>query len=137
MYKTFKSLQFKLKGGITMNTLRLLTAVCSFLMIISCGGKAAEIKNPAILGKWEDAAQVISFSADGKVCLTEKTNQALSTGSFIFIDENRLRVSFGGSTKDYEFSVSGDTLLVDSVNGNFAAEYTKLSTGESRNQKDA
>ena len=94
---------------------------------------AAEIKNPAILGKWEDAAQVIHFSADGKVSLTEKLTQTLSTGSFRFIDENRLRVSFGGSTKDYEVSVSGDKLLVDSVNGNFAAEYTKLSTGESRN----
>ena len=108
-----------------MSTLRLLTAVCSFLVIISCGERTIEIKNPAVLGKWENETQAVTLSADGKVKLTDKTAQTTTTGSFRFINENRLRVTFKSATDDYKLSLSGDTLRIERVNGGFNAEYKR------------
>ena len=112
---------------VTMKYVRLLFAVGCVLVLISCGNKDPEIKNPAIVGKWEGNNQTIEMYPDGKISLTDMTTRDISKGWYTFIDENTIRITFKSSKPQfYEITLSGDTLVVDSVNADHSAEYKRV-----------
>ena len=109
-----------------MKYVRLLFAMGCILLLISCGTKNSEIKNPAIFGKWEGNNQTIEIFPDGKISLTDMTTQDISKGLYALPDENTIRITFKGSKPCfYEIVISGDTLIVDSVNADHYAEYKR------------
>jgi hypothetical protein len=113
---------------VTMKNVRLMFTVGCILLLISCGNKAPEIKNPAIVGKWEGNNQTFEMYPDGKISLTDMTTRDMSKGGYTFIDENTIRITFKSSKPQfYTITLSGDTLVVDSVNADHFAEYKRVS----------
>ncbi len=61
-----------------------------FTAVVSCGGAESQI-----IGKWQfvDSAETIEFFSDGTVM----TGGSLPMGgSYDFVDQNRIRIQFGG-----------------------------------------
>ena len=110
-----------------MKNVRLMFSVGCMLILISCGNKAPDIKNPAIVGMWEGNNQAFEMYPDGKISFTDTATRDISKGWYTFIDEKTIRITLnGGNPQVFKISISGDTLMVDSVSANDSAEYKRV-----------
>jgi len=113
----------------------LVFAVCCTFMLISCRKKAPEIKNPAILGKWEGDTQTVEMFEDGKVILTDKIKKKRTNGSYEFIDDDTIRVKLRGlKAKEFKVSISQDKIIVTRTDGVFFAEYKRANEPKAKGE---
>ena len=91
----------------------LMTALPAFILPSACRGKPPEIKNPEILGAWQDGGQTVELFKGGQISLGTNWGTQQATGTYEFIDDDTIKVRFKSSMpQDYTFSLSGDTLIV-------------------------
>jgi len=113
----------------------LVVALFFTAMLISCTKKAFEIKNPEVLGKWEGGGQTVELFRDGKVTLGTDWKSKQSTGSYEFIDDDTIRVRFKSSRpQDYNFSLSGDSLMVTRADGKLVGEYKRVNQSKAQGE---
>ena len=105
----------------------LLAAVLSTAMLTACKKKPFELKNPAVVGKWEGVGQTAELLRDGKITLGTDWKSKQSTGSYEFADEDTIRVRFESSRpQDYTISLTGNVLKVTRADGTLVGEYKRV-----------
>ena len=105
----------------------LLVAALSMTMLTSCKKKPFELKNPAVVGKWEGIGQTAELFQDGKITLGTDWKSKQSTGNYEFIDEDTIRVRFKSSRpQDYNISLTGDNLKVTRIDGTPVGEFKRV-----------
>lgn len=105
----------------------LTVALLAFSLPVACKEKPPEIKNPEILGVWQDGGQTVDLFQDGKITLGTNWGTQQATGTYEFIDDDTIKVKFKSSPpQDYTFSLSGDTLIVTRTDGTLIGEYKRI-----------
>ena len=106
----------------------LLASVLSTAMLTACKKKPFELKNPAVVGKWEGVGQTAELFRDGKITLVADGKSKQSAGSYEFIDEDTIRVRLKGSRpRDYSISLTGDILKITRTDGTLVGEFKRVS----------
>ena len=109
-----------------MITLRLLFAVCCFLMLTAGEQNAQEITKASIVGQWEAANQTVQIFKDGKILVNNKVTKETSEGSYQLTKDNLIRLNLEGSKpEDYHLSLSQDKLILTRANGEIFAVYKR------------
>ncbi len=105
----------------------LMMALPAFILPAACRGKPPELKNPEILGAWQDGGQTVELFKDGQISLGTNWGTQQATGTYEFIDDDTIKVTFKSSMpQDYTFSLSGDTLIVTRTDGTLIGEYKRI-----------
>ncbi len=106
----------------------LLAAVFSAALLASCKEKPFELKNPAVVGKWEGIGQTAELFRDGKISLGTDWQSKQSNGRYEFIDEDTIRVRFKSSKpQEYNITLTGDNLQVTRADGTTVGEFKRVS----------
>lgn len=105
----------------------LMVAVPALSLPVACKEKPPEIKNREILGAWQDGGQTVELFQDGKMTLGTNWGTQQATGTYEFIDDDTIKVTFKSSMpQDYTFSLSGDTLIVTRTDGTLIGKYKRI-----------
>jgi hypothetical protein len=105
----------------------LLAAVFSTVLLASCKEKPFELKNPAVVGKWEGIGQTAELFRDGKITLGTDWQSKQSNGRYEFIDEDTIRVRFKSSKpQEYTIALTGDNLKVTRADGTLVGEFKRV-----------
>jgi|GEM_PF-2543951 len=105
----------------------LLAALLSAALLASCKEKPFELKNPAVVGKWEGIGQTAELFPDGKITLGADWQSKQSTGRYDFVDEDTIRVRFKSSRpQEYNFALAGDNLKVTRADGTLVGDFTRV-----------
>jgi len=115
----------------------LMMSVPAFILPVACRGKPPEMKNPEVLGAWQDGGQTVELFKDGKITLGTNWETKQATGKYEFIDDDTIKVTFKSSMpQDYTFSLSGDTLIVTRTDGTLIGEYKRIKKREAQGEED-
>jgi hypothetical protein len=106
-----------------MKTLRLLLVVVLIIPLTACGPAPRE----GIVGTWAAGNQTVEIKADGSMVFTDRLKEQPSTGSYQFVDDNRVKVAFADSTtEEFKVSVSAKSLKVTRPDGTVFAKYSRV-----------
>ena len=106
-----------------MRTIMLLPVVLIMAVVIGCGPTPRE----GIVGIWEAGNQVVEIKEDGTIIFADRMKEQPSTGSYRFIDDNHVRVTFAdSSTEEFKVSVSSRSLKVTRPDGTVFAKYNRV-----------
>lgn len=106
-----------------MRLLRLLLVVLFIVPLIACGPTPRE----GIVGTWYAGNQKVEIKADGTIVFTDRMKKQPSTGSYRFIDDNHVQVTFAdSSTETFKVSVSSRNLKVTRPDGTVFAKYSRV-----------
>lgn len=83
----------------------LLSTILTLLLFVSCGDPADKL-----VGKWE-GDEAITFNDDGTVKVIEEGLPL--TGTYFVETEGEVTLNFVLAEETYEYSVDGDTLILD------------------------
>ncbi|MBN2468893.1 MAG: hypothetical protein JXD19_12165 [Deltaproteobacteria bacterium] len=107
-----------------MRTMRLLLVVLFIVPLIACGRTPPR---EGIVGTWEAGNQRVEIKADGTMVFTDRMKEQPSTGSYRFVDDNHVQVTFAdSSTKEFKVSVSSGSLKVTRPDGTVFAKYSRV-----------
>jgi hypothetical protein len=105
----------------------LTVALLAFSLPVACTENPPEIKNPEVLGAWQDGGQTVELFKDGEITLGTNWGTKQATGKYEFIDEDTITVKFKSSSpQDYNVSLSGDNLIVTRADGTLIGEYRRM-----------
>lgn len=119
----FKGLFHIKRGDGTMKTLRLLLVMLLMLSLIACGRTPRE----AIVGTWKAGNQKVEIKKDGTIIFTDQLKEQPSTGSYRFVDDSHVQVTFAdSSTEEFKVSVKSGQLKIVRSDGTLFAKYTRV-----------
>jgi uncharacterized protein (DUF2147 family) len=107
----------------TMMTRRLMCALMLMVPLIACSPNARE----GIVGTWKAGSQVVEIKKDGNMVFTDTLKEQSSTGSYQFVDDTHVKVTYAdSSTEELKVSVSSKKLTVTRANGTVFGKYIRL-----------
>ena len=84
-----------------MQMMRLLMVAVFIIALTSCGPAPRE----GIVGTWAAANQTVEIKGDGTIVFTDRLKEQPSAGSYTFVDDTHVKVTFADSSTE-EFKVS-------------------------------
>jgi len=106
-----------------MMTVRLLYVFLLIVPLIACGPAPRE----GIVGTWVAGSQVVEIKEDGNIIFTDQLKEQPSTGSYRFMDDKRIKVTFAdSSSEEFKLSVSASKLTVTRADGTIFAKYSRV-----------
>ncbi len=106
-----------------MKVMRLLLVLVLIVPLTACGRAPRE----GIVGIWEAGNQTVEIKEDGKMLFTDRVKDQSSTGSYQFVDDNHVKVTFAdSSTETFKVSVSSRNLKVTRPDGTVFAKYRRV-----------
>ncbi len=85
-------------------------------LLTGCGSKNA------IVGEWQGTLNSVTFFKDGIMNMSILGMGV--QGTYEFVDSDTIRVSYQGTTSDFNVKVSGDNLYLE--NGGVSTTYTRV-----------
>jgi hypothetical protein len=106
-----------------MKTLRLLLVFFLMVPLLACGPNARE----GIVGTWKAGNQVVEIKGDGSIVFTDTLKDQTSAGSYQFVDDTHVKVTFAdSSSEEFKVSVSSKKLAVTRANGTLFGKYVRV-----------
>jgi hypothetical protein len=106
-----------------MKTLRLLLVFFLMVPLLACSPNARE----GIVGTWKGGNQVVEIKGDGSIVFTDTLKEQSSTGSYQFLDDTHVKVTFAdSSSEEFKVSVSSKKLAVTRANGTLFGKYVRV-----------
>jgi hypothetical protein len=106
-----------------MKIMCVLMAAVFIISLTSCGPAPRE----GIVGTWAAANQTVEIGGDGTIVFTDRLKEQPSTGSYTFVDDTHVKVTFAdSSTEEFKVSVSSSQLKVMRSDGSVFAKYNRV-----------
>jgi len=106
-----------------MKTRRLLGAIMLMMLLIACSPSARE----GIVGTWKAGSQMVEIKQDGNIVFTDTLKEQSSTGSYQFVDDAHVKVTFADSApEEFKVSVSSNKLSVTRADGTVFGKYVRV-----------
>jgi hypothetical protein len=106
-----------------MKTVGLLLVFFLMVPLVACGPAPRE----GIVGMWKAGNQTVEIKGDGTIVFTDPLKEQPSTGSYQFVDDNHVKVTFADSTtEEFKVSVSSSQLKVTRPDGTVFAKYNRV-----------
>lgn len=87
----------------------LLTLVLCWSLLAGCSPK----KVSPLVGKWQDAAETIEFTGDGKMSMHISMSDDSMNGTYTLPDDDHFTMILGGLSKTLSYKIDGDALTAD------------------------